>query len=198
MNALELFERSDSTAARNRRTATLAAIASFLAATCLVVSYAVTTARAQEHKAASAGGDRNVLPLEYEGPIKAVFQVTQDEMKGGVHKALFTLKKMYDDYVAAGIDPRRLDLRAVYHGDAADHLLTDEAWNRWRKTTGGNPSGEIIAELTRLGVHIELCNSRRVQNKWSKEDVHPDVLLAPNAYQRLIDLQLRGYAYIHY
>lgn len=197
MNTLEKLDRSRSTATRHRRTVTVAALAALLTVV-PVGFYAVTTAGAQDQKAVSPGGDRNVLPLEYDGPIKAVLQVTKDETEGGVHKALFTLKKMYGSYVAAGIDPQRLDLRAVFHGDAADHLLSDDAWNRWRKTSGGNPSSKIIAELTRLGVHIELCNSRRVQNKWSKDDVHPDVLLAPNAYQRLIDLQLRGYAYLRY
>ena len=147
---------------------------------------------------AEPSSERAVVGIERAGPIKAVFQITKDETTDGVHKGLFALREMHKSYVAAGIDPKQLDLRAVYHGDAADHLLTDEAWNRWRKETGGNPSRDIIAELAQLGVTVELCDSRRVQNGWSKEDVHPDVVLAANAYQRLIELQLEGYAYIRF
>ena len=170
----------------------LSALATMVLAAGIITTSTSAPVRAEDN--ASAG--RSVLPLEHKGPIKAGFQVTEDEMKDGAHKGLLTLKKMHEGYVKAGIDPERVDLRAVYHGDAADHLLTDAAWNRWRRTTGGNPNTKLLAELQRLGVSVELCDSRRVQNRWSKDDVHPAVLLAPNAYQRLIDLQLRGYAYI--
>jgi len=197
MNTVELFDQTQSAAACRRRTLTLTVIACLLAAG-IVASFAVASARAEDKDPAPASGERNVLPLEHDGPVKAVFQVTKDEMKGGAHKGLFALKKMHEEYVKAGIDPKRIDLRAVYHGDAADHLLTDEAWNRWRKVTGGNPNTQILAELKKLGVSIELCDSRRRENEWSKDDVHPDVLLTPNAYQRLIDLQLRGYAYVRF
>lgn len=172
----------------------IATAIAFVLATAFILL--VAAGAAWTHATAAETGERNVLGIEHTGPIKAVFQVTKDEMTNGVHKGLFVLKEMHKGYVAAGIDPTLLDLRAVYHGDAADHLLTDEAWNHWRKETNGNPSRDIIAELTQLGVSVELCDSRRVQNGWSKDDIHPDVLLAPNAYQRLIDLQLGGSAYI--
>lgn len=194
MTTTEPFSRSRSASLR-KRTPAFAALACLLA---LSLGAALPVAAAGAQGAQPGAGEREVLPLEHDGPIRAVFQVTKDEMKDGVHKGLYTLKKLHEGYLEAGIDPSRLDLRAVYHGDAADHLLTDEAWNRWRDTTGGNPNTRILAELKDLGVSIELCDSRRVQNEWSKADVHPDVLLAPNAYQRLIDLQLRGYAYVRF
>lgn len=196
MNTAEPFDRSPAAVLR-RRSPALAVLACLLAAG-LAALLPVTAARAGAPDASPAPGERSVLSLEHDGPIRSVFQVTKDEMKGGVHKGLYTLRNLHESYVKAGIDPSRIDLRAVYHGDAADHLLTDEAWNSWRKTTGGNPNARILAELKGLGVSIELCDSRRVQNGWSKADVHPDVLLAPNAYQRLIDLQARGYAYVRF
>lgn len=196
MKIVEPFDRNLSAVLR-RRTLALAAFACLLVVS-LVTFFSVTPTLAEAQDAAPAADERSVLPLEHDGPIKAVFQVTKDEMKDGVHKGLYTLKNLHESYVKAGIDPKRINLRAVYHGDAADHLLTDEMWNRWRKTTGGNPNTQILAELRDLGVSVELCDSRRIQNEWSKADVHPDVLLAPNAYQRIIDLQLRGYAYIRF
>ena len=91
-----------------------------------------------------------------------------------------------------------LDIRAVFHGDASTHLLTDEAYNRVKGTDTGNPNTKLIAELAKAGVHIELCDSRRREEGWAKSDIHPDVLLAEAAFARIIDLQMRGYAYIRF
>lgn len=193
---MNIIERTSTAAPGRCRTRAYTAIGS-TAVAALITIFTVTAVRAERTDAA-ASGERHVLPIEHTGSIKAVFQITKDEMKGGVHKGLFALKKMHEAYVEAGIPRGQIDLRAVYHGDAADHLLTDEAWNRWRKTTGGNPNTQVLSELKRLGVSVELCDSRRTENGWSKQDVHPDVLLAPNAYQRLIDLQSRGYAYVRF
>lgn len=146
--------------------------------------------------AASDPGERPVIGVEHEGPIRVVFQITGDAMAEGVHKDLLTLKNLHANYLADGIPPEAIHIAAVLHGTAADHVLTDEAWNTSRDASSGNPNRELLAELSRNGVSIELCDSRRVINEWEKSDIHPDVLLVGNAYQRLIDLQLRGYAYI--
>lgn len=142
--------------------------------------------------------DRPVIDFDHEGPIKVVFQITTPGTRDGVSQGLFHLNQLHDSYVAAGTDPDQLDIRAVFHGDGSIHLLTDEAWNRVRGESGGNPSTALISELTKKGVHVELCDSRRVSNGWAKADVHPGVLLVKGAFQRLIDLQRQGYAYIRY
>lgn len=142
--------------------------------------------------------DRPVIDFDHEGPIKVVFQITTPDTRDGVGKGLFHLNQLHASYVAAGADPDQLDIRAVFHGDGAVHLLTDEAWNRVRGESGGNPSTALISDLTKKGVHIELCDSRRITNGWAKSDVHPGVLLVKGAFQRLIDLQGQGYAYIRY
>lgn len=140
--------------------------------------------------------DRPVLGLKYEGPIKVVYQITSADMKDGVNKGLHYLKKVHQLYMEAGVDPSRLDIKAVFHDDASPHVLTDEAWDKRQKATGGNPNTAIIAELTGLGIDIELCNTRRLSMKWEKAEIHPDVILVSGAYPRLTDLQLLGYAYI--
>lgn len=142
--------------------------------------------------------DRPVIELEYKGPIKAVYQVTEDKWKDGVGKAFLYLKNLRGYYEKQGLDPDTIDLRAVVHGEASYHVLTDEAYNRVKQVDTGNPNAKILTELKKLGVHIELCDTRRQQEGWSKSDIHPDVLLAKAAYARLIDLQLQGYAYIKF
>lgn len=140
--------------------------------------------------------NRPVVGLKYEGPIKVVYQITGTGMKEGVNKGLFYLKKVHQLYMEAGVDPSRLDIKAVFHDDASPHVLTDASWDKHQKATGGNPNTAIIKELTALGVDIELCNTRRIAMKWEKSDIHPNVILVSGAYPRITDLQLLGYAYI--
>jgi intracellular sulfur oxidation DsrE/DsrF family protein len=140
--------------------------------------------------------NRPVIGLKYEGPIKVVYQITGADMKEGVNKGLFYLKKVHQLYMEAGVEPSRLDIKAVFHDDASPHVLTDGSWDKHQKTTGGNPNSAIIKELTALGIDIELCNTRRISMKWEKSDIHPDVILVSGAYPRITDLQLLGYAYI--
>lgn len=142
--------------------------------------------------------DRPVVGLKHEGPIKVVYQITSADMKDGVNEGLFYLRKVHQLYKEAGVDPSRLDIKAVFHDDASPHVLTDEAWDKHQKTTGGNPNTAIIEELTALGIDIELCNTRRLSMKWEKSAVHSDVILVSGAYPRLTDLQLLGYAYIKF
>jgi intracellular sulfur oxidation DsrE/DsrF family protein len=148
--------------------------------------------------ASQEGDDRPVIGIDLKAPVKVVYQITTSETQEGVGKGLFYLKRLHDSYLAAGVDPKLLDIRAVFHGEAAVHLLTDDAWNRVRNESQGNPNTALISELVKSGVHIELCNAHRMRSGWAKSDVHPDVLLVMGAYLRIIDLQRQGYAYIRF
>jgi len=155
------------------------------------------SASAGEAKAtAQDADDRPVIDIKHKGPIRVVFQITTGEMKDGVSKGLFYVNKLHDAYVASGVDPKQLDIRAVFHGDGAAHLLTDDAWNRVKKESKGNPSADLISKMVEKGIHVELCDSRRAENGWAKSDVAPGVSLVKGAFLRVIDLQQSGYAYI--
>lgn len=183
-----------------RRVPAIAGAAAVLLALagCAAVGGTSGGAAARDSEGTANPGDRPVIGLQHEGPVRVVYQISADEWKEGVGKGLLYLKKVHEQYVDAGVDPDRLDIRGVFHGTAADHLLTDAAWNAWRGESGGNPNRELIAELAGRGVAVELCDTRRQANGWSKDDVHPDVLLVTGAYQRVIDLQLEGFAYVRF
>lgn len=169
-----------------------------IALVALIAAIAATSATAQTPAKTKQVQDRPVIELEYKGPIKVVYQVSADKWKDGVSKAFAYLKKLRGYYEKQGIDANNIDIRAVVHGDASFHVLTDEAYNRVKGVQTGNPNTLLLAQLKKLGIHIELCDTRRQQEGWSKSDIHPDVLLAKAAYARLIDLQLQGYAYIKF
>lgn len=161
-------------------------------------AFAASPTDSPSSRSDSDPANRPVIGLQYEGPIKVVYQCTRDEWKEGVSKPLLYLKKLRGYYEKQGIDPDQLDLRAVFHGDASTHILTDEAWNRVKNTDTGNPNTKLLSELKQMGVHVEFCDSRRQKEGWAKADIHPDVLLAAAAFARVIDLQHQGYAYIRF
>ncbi|MFP4353910.1 MAG: hypothetical protein ACLFUJ_02210 [Phycisphaerae bacterium] len=139
-----------------------------------------------------------VILTSTRGPIRVVYQISEDQWQDGVGKALAYMDKLLDQYRAEGVDTSRVTIRGVYHGPASEHLLTDAAWNRIKNTDTGNPNTKLLEALARRGVHVELCNSRRLSNGWSVEDIHPSVDLVSGAFLRGIDLQHHGYAYIKF
>jgi intracellular sulfur oxidation DsrE/DsrF family protein len=88
---------------------------------------------------------------------------------------------------------------AIFHGDAAQWLLTDEAY---RGPAGGregeNPNKAIVHELIQSGVSIEMCGQTMNQHGWTKKDLLPGVRPVPAAYPRLIDLEGQGYSYVSF
>lgn len=145
---------------------------------------------------ATAADERPVIGIENKTSVKVVIQMTGGKIANGVNADLAKVNKIYQDYLEEGVAPDAIDIRVVIHGDAAEHVLTDAAWNHHRSDTTGNPNTQLIADLATRGVHLELCNSRRLRNGWEKSEIHSDVALVGNAYLRLADLQNQGYSYV--
>lgn len=170
-----------------------------IAAACVAMAAMVVLQPASLHAQTHASpAQRPVTGVKVDKPIKAVYQVTADAMKDGVSKGLSDLKAVYEGYVEAGIDPAHITMKAVFHSKASSHLLTDEAWNKHHKTNSGNPNSPLIAELTGLGIELELCDLARTANNWEKNEIHPDVTLVGNAYHRLVELQTQGFFYVKF
>ena len=140
--------------------------------------------------------ERPVIAIEQKESIRVVVQVTTGDMEGDLHKGLRRVKGIVDAYLAAGVPAEEIDVRAVFHGAASDHLLTDEAWNRYQDTDTGNPSRAVLDAMAQSPAQIELCDTRRQRNGWAKSDIHPEVVLVSGAYLRLADLQMRGFVYV--
>ena len=98
---------------------------------------------------------------------------------------------------------------AVFHGDAAylvlndnaynldRHVLNDESYNAGRHVKSGNPYGELIGELMKRGVQIELCGATAVANHWGNADLLPGVKVDTNAMVRVTQLEQQGYTLIY-
>lgn len=136
------------------------------------------------------------ISIEKRQNIKTAYEITKADWQDGIGKGLAVLKTMLKLYESMDVDPKNLNLHAVFHSKAGAWMLTNEAYNRHTDGKGGNPNKAIIRELVDEGISIELCYQTMKHNGWKKEDILPAVTIVKNAYSRLADLQLQGFAYI--
>lgn len=139
------------------------------------------------------------VPLQVTKGVKAVYQVSDDKLKDGQAKALVYAKKLMDVYNENGIPDSEVDLHLVFHGDATNALVNDATRERLKAEGGsGNPNLELIAELLKRGVHVELCESSMEQREVASKDLVEGIATVIGAFPRLIELQTLGYAYIKF
>jgi intracellular sulfur oxidation DsrE/DsrF family protein len=144
-----------------------------------------------------SGSPAKVIPLEVRGNLKIVYQVTDDLRQDGVNRGLFYAKKLLDTYTAQGIAADQVHLHLVYHGTGIAAVVNEAGLAK----LGGadpNPNRELLADLIRRGVDVELCENTMQQKGVSPEQLMPGVKLVVGAFPRLVDLQLQGFAYIKF
>ncbi|MBF0517354.1 MAG: DsrE family protein [Nitrospirae bacterium] len=86
---------------------------------------------------------------------------------------------------------------AIFHGDAAYMTLTDEAYNKFRKISTGNPYKKLIADMLASGIEIEECIVSMGAHNWVHADLLPGVKVNGGAVARLIMLGQEGVVTIH-
>ena len=113
--------------------------------------------------------------------------------EGPTPTGLAYMKRMSEDFSRDGT---RWQFVAVFHGPAGYMLLGDGAYDRARKTTGGNPYRQLIAELQRSGVRFEECGQTARANGWINADLLPGVAVNSGANYRFVQLVQEGFVQI--
>lgn len=145
----------------------------------------------------AAAAELEVIPIQVREDLRIVYQVTDDAQHEGVNKGLFYARKLIDTYQKHAIAPQQVQLHLVYHGTGIAAVVNDEA----RKRLGvdpANPNAEILAELVKRGVQVELCENTMQQKEVKPVELMPGVKLVVGAFPRLIDLQLQDFAYVKF
>jgi intracellular sulfur oxidation DsrE/DsrF family protein len=145
----------------------------------------------------TSAAEPEVIPIQVRENLRIVYQVTDDVAHDGVNKGLFYARKLINTYEKHGIAADQVHLHLVYHGTGIAAVVNDAA----RKRLGvdaANPNGEILAELIKRGVQVELCENTMQQKGVKPTELMPGVKLVVGAFPRLIDLQLQGFAYIKF
>ncbi len=139
-----------------------------------------------------------VVGVKVKRGIKVVYQIKTDHKKGTIGAGLHYVKKLIDAYQDINISASDRDVHAVIHGDAGYRMLKDKPYMKETNSNTGNPNKKLIDELLSRGVKLELCASTMESHGWTPEDILEGVTIVIGAYPRIIDLQMRGYAYIRF
>ena len=145
----------------------------------------------------SSAAEPEVIPIQVRENLRIVYQVTDDVAHDGVNKGLFYARKLINTYEKQGIAADQVHLHLVYHGTGIAAVVSDAARKRLG-TDASNPNGEILAELIKRGVQVELCENTMQQKGVKPTELMPGVKLVVGAFPRLIDLQLQSFAYIKF
>jgi intracellular sulfur oxidation DsrE/DsrF family protein len=145
----------------------------------------------------TSAAEPEVIPIQVRENLRIVYQVTDDLAHEGMNKGLFYARKLLNTYEKQGIAAEQVHLHLVYHGNGIAAVVNDAARKRLG-TDAANPNGEILAELIKRGVQVELCENTMQQKGVKPSELLPGVKLVFGAFPRLIDLQLQGFAYIKF
>ena len=151
-------------------------------------------------------------PLHIDIPVKlekanVVFDMGHLVMStGDMPFLLGDLNLLASDFKKSGTTG---NIVAVFHGDAAYLVLNDNTYNLDRRVLNdgrynagghvksGNPYAELMGELMKQGVQIELCGATARANHWGNADLLPGVKVNTDAMLRITQLEEQGYTLIY-
>jgi len=131
--------------------------------------------------------------------IQVVYDLNQNDTEAGIGKGLYYVRGLLEAYKKQGISQDQLHISVVVHGAAGLWLLNDTAYQNYvNDPFGFNPNKQVVEELLDNGVSVELCHVTMNAHHWQPQDILPGVKIVFDAYTRMIDLQMQGYAYIKF
>ena len=137
-------------------------------------------------------------PLRIDIPVhlkelRIAFSIADLAFEGDLPASIFHLQLITDnitDWKA------RAQVIAVFHTNAGHVTLHDGAYNAERNVVTGNPYKQLLAELMKRGVEVELCGATATVHKWGNEDLLPGVKVNTNAMARMSQLGQEGFVQI--
>ena len=147
--------------------------------------------------ASAAAADANGIEIDVPVVLKdakVVFNLDHPAFEGDEPTGLNFMRLMLARFRA---DHTSAQIVAIFHGDIGYMLLGDDAYNRVRGSSHGNPYKDQIAALMAEGVQIEECAETMRDNHWRNADLLPGVKVDTGAIIRIVQLvQQEGYVQI--
>ena len=108
-----------------------------------------------------------------------------------MNRGLAEIGRVINLHIAAGVDPKDLDIVIVTHGKALYSLYNNEAFKRELKTD--NPNIAILDEIKNAGATIVACGQALEFLDIKQENLLPSVKIALSAKNALSTYLLKGY-----
>jgi intracellular sulfur oxidation DsrE/DsrF family protein len=125
--------------------------------------------------------------------VKVAFSVAALAFEGDLPASIFHLQLIASD---AADWAAKAEIVVVFHTNAGHVTLNDEAYDAERNVATGNPYRELVADLMRRGVRVELCGATARAHKWGNADLLPGIPVNTDAMARLTQLAQGGFVLI--
>lgn len=125
--------------------------------------------------------------------LKAAFSVAALAFEGDLPASIFHLQLITKDVASWNAQAQ---IVAVFHTNAGHVTLHDAAYNVERKVTTGNPYAELLADLMKRGVQVELCGATATVHRWGNADLLPGIQVNTDAMSRMSQLVQQGFVQI--
>ena len=132
------------------------------------------------------------IPVKLES-VKTVFSIGALAFEGDLPASIFHLQLIENDIAHWNA---KSEVIAVFHTNAGHVTLNDRAYNAERNIATGNPYKELVTDLMKRGVHIELCGATAKVHNWGNADLLPDIKVNTDAMARTTQLVQEGFVKI--
>jgi intracellular sulfur oxidation DsrE/DsrF family protein len=117
--------------------------------------------------------------------VKMVFSIGALAFEGDLPASIFHLQLIENDIADWNA---KSEVIAVFHTNAGHVTLHDSAYNADRNIATGNPYKELISELQKRGVQVELCGATAKVHNWGNADLLPGIKVNTDAMARTTQL----------
>jgi intracellular sulfur oxidation DsrE/DsrF family protein len=125
--------------------------------------------------------------------VKVVFSIGALEFEGDLPASIFHLQLIKNDISDWNAE---FQVIAVFHTNAGHVTLHDSAYNADRNISTGNPYRDLIADLQKRGVQVELCGATARVHNWGNADLLLDIKVNTDAMARTTQLVQNGFVKI--
>ena len=132
------------------------------------------------------------IPVEL-SELKVAFSVAALAFEGDLPASIFHLQLITNNIADWNA---KAQVIAVFHSLAGHVTLHDQAYNAERNVSTGNPYKELVADLIKRGVLVELCGATAAVHHWGNEDLLPCIKVNTNAMARMTQLVQDGFVQI--
>jgi len=134
-------------------------------------------------------------PLHIDIPVrlaeaKVAFNIAALGFEGDLPASIFHLQLIANDTADWKAKARVV---AVFNTNAGHVTLNDASYNADRNVATGNPYKELIADLMKRGVEIELCGATAKAHHWGNADLLPGIKVNTDAMARISQLVEEGF-----
>lgn len=125
--------------------------------------------------------------------VKVAFSIAALAFEGDLPASIFHLQLITTDVANWNA---KAQVIAVFHTNAGHVTLNDVAYNTERMIATGNPYKDLVADLMKRGVQVELCGATATVHKWGNADLLPGVKVNTDAMARMSQLAQEGFVEI--